>query len=439
MNEPKQQALEASAGGTRTAQSEQAPEPQVELPPGLPAPDPDDEPTTQEIVIGSPGGQPMIGVVLKRVYRILDDGSAVPADEDSQEVLSDGELDYFEEEPPFCSPVAHDNDLHAFRAATDLVIQGSAYTYKKDVRHAVVRVALEKFERVIYVYGSRRLERNANNHVVFSEPEPFAAIPVRYDLAYGGVDFAALLEFTPPALEDLKRARPDMPFDLATPFHYARNPAGVGFVLQLERYDLEDVVVPNLEYPFDPVTPKRLAVGTLDNWHAGPVPAGLDWYAAGWFPRLAYMGIHGFPRGFAGSFVEKDQGWVPEDLLAIRPLMETPEKPLRPQFFQASSPGMSFSNLSAGRILDGVQVELQNMHPEHPRFVVELPRDVPKVRLGLNAGGMSNLDPHLNAAVIRPDDREVVMVWCAKTQRKHEYTPQQYADMKPDVTWHLAG
>ena len=77
----------------------------LELPPGLPLPD--ETPDTQEIVVGHPGGRPMIGVVMKRVYRVGSNGTWEPLDDASQEVVLENEADYYEAEPPFCAPVAH--------------------------------------------------------------------------------------------------------------------------------------------------------------------------------------------------------------------------------------------------------------------------------------------------------------------------------------------
>jgi hypothetical protein len=210
----------------------------------------------------------------------------------------------------------------------------------------------------------------------------------------------------------------------------------MGFVIRADAYEPEDLLVPNLEYPFDPVTPERLAVGDPRSWHAAPLPAGMDWFSAGWFPRLAYMGIHDLPPGFEGRLAEKERNWVAPDLLDIPPVTVVPDRPVRQEYFQAASPGMSFP-VALGAVTAGIVVELTNLHPDRPALNLQLPREWPSARLELEPGKMTELQPHLNAVVLRPDDLEVVMIWCARTERSREHTPRQYAEMKTDVAWRL--
>ena len=90
------------------------------------------------------------------------------------------------------------------------------------------------------------------------------------------------------------------------------------------------------------------------------------------------------------------------------------------------------------KILQGIVVELTNLHPERPTLGLKLPQEWPMARLELEPGKMTDLQPHLNAVLLRPDDLEAMMIWCARTERTREYMPQQYSDMKTDVAWRLS-
>jgi hypothetical protein len=293
---------------------------------------------------------------------------------------------------------------------------------------------MEGLKRDITVYGYRQMERGPTGELRFSEPEPFEAMPLRYDHAYGGVDLRAFLASWAASRDDPSRPQPVMPFAVASPFHYPRNPAGVGFVLAVEPYDLADLLVPNLEYDFDRVTPERLAVGAPRHWPAAPLPAGMDWSSAAWFPRQSYLGVHDLAPGFTGRLIERELGWVPEDLLEIPLASRAPGRAIRPGYAQGASPGMAIA-LPLDSIRRGITVKLVNFSPTQPDLRMELPREWPAARLGLRLPAMTELEPRLSAVVIRPAEQEVVMLWCAQTARERQYTPLQYAEMATDVEW----
>jgi hypothetical protein len=144
--------------------------------------------------------------------------------------------------------------------------------------------------------------------------------------------------------------------------------------------------------------------------------------------------VHDVPAGFAGRLIERELGWVPEDLLDIPLASSAPGRPIRSGYAQGASPGMSIP-LSLDTIRRGIRVKLINLHPTQADLRLELPREWPLARLGLGALGMTELTPALSAAVIRPAEEEVVMVWCAHTGHDRAYTPEQYVNMATDVEW----
>ena len=283
-----------------------------------------------------PEGRRRLGLVLKRTYIFRDGGGCDAAEEDQQEPLTFQEFPYEELEPPLVSPVRLDNDMFAFRPKTDLVVQGSAYTYFSGVSKTHVAVRIGTFERSIRVYGDRQLMRGLDGKLRFSDPEPFDAMPVRYDRAYGGVDVTALRRRpAPKMLRELAQVMPDIPIDTDTPFHYARNPCGRGFLIDDDEESLAAVQVPNLEFPFDWITPERLATGSVHGWVTAPLPACMDWQSAGWFPRIAYLGAAVFPPDYSGPVRETELGWAAATWCTFRRSHRNLEELPRFEFTQA--------------------------------------------------------------------------------------------------------
>jgi hypothetical protein len=376
-----------------------------------------------------------IGLVLKRSYTFQNGGGCDAVEEDEQEPLSDSELPYEELDAPQVSPVQVDNDLLGFRQQTDLVVQGSAYTYVSGVSMTHVAVHIGAFERSIRVYGDRPLMRRLDGKLFFGDAEPFDVMPVRYDRAYGGVDVTALLRRpAPKMLRDLAEVMPDLPIDTDTPFHYARNPCGGGFLIHDDEESLATVKVPNLEFPFDFITPERLATGSIHGWVNAPLPACMDWQAVGWFPRIAYLGAAWFPPDYKGPVRETELGWAAADLVHIEPITWHPDEPPRVEFMQAASAGMSVDRVSQGEV-----VELRNMHPVFPFCSFRLPYEVPCVRMELKPGEWTLLEPHLNAVVIRPDSDEVVMIWCSTAPIDRHFPMDEAYELRREVSWRADG
>jgi hypothetical protein len=388
-----------------------------------------------EVVVGVPEGRRLIGLVLKRTYVFRDGGGCCAAEEDRQEPISSEEVPYEEVEPPHVSPIRLENDLFAFRRKTDLVVQANAYTYFGGVSMTHVVVRAGTFERSIRVYGDRPLIRGVDGKPRFGPAEPFDAMPLRYDRAYGGVDATALARRpAPKMLVELAKVMPELPIDTDTPFHYARNPCGRGFLIDDDEESLAAVRVPNLEFPFDWITPERLAVGSVRGWMEAPLPACMDWQSFGWFPRFGYLGGALFPPDYKGPVRESGLGWAAADLVDIPPATTQVDELLRPEFAQAASAGMSLDSLGPGEL-----VELRNLHPVYPFCTFRLPDEVPRARLELSAGEWIALEPHLNAVVIRPDDDEVVMTWCASAPVRPEFLPEDPDEIRREVWWQVDG
>jgi hypothetical protein len=388
-----------------------------------------------EVVFGMPEGRRRVGLVLKRTYTFRDGGGCDVAEEDQQEPISTEEEPYEDVDPPLVSPVQFDNDLFAFRPNTDLVVQGNAYTYFNGVNMTHVSLRVGTFERSIRVYGERRLIRGLDGTLRFTSPEPFDVMPVRYDRAYGGVDVTAFRRHpAPKMLRELAQTMPDIPIDTDTPFHYARNPCGRGFLIEDDEESLAAVEVPNLEFPFDWITPERLAAGSIHGWVNAPLPACMDWQSYLWFPRIAYLGATAFPPDYRGPVRETELGWAAQDLPFIPPVTKNPGALPRFEFTQAASAGMSVDRVSPGEL-----VELRNLHPVYPFCTFRLPDEVPAVHMELKAGEWTALEPHLNAVVIRPEVDEVVMIWGASAPEGAAFEPEDPDEIRREISWQIGG
>jgi len=387
------------------------------------------------VVFGIPEGRSRIGLVLKRTYTFQDGGGSDAAGEDQQEPVTNRELPYGETAPPRVSPIRLDNDLFAFRMKTDLVVQGNAYTYFSGVNKTHVTVRVGSFERTIRVYGDRQLVRGLDGKPRFTEPEPFDTMPVRYDRAFGGVDVIALSRNpAPKMLQELAESVPGLPIDTDTPFHYARNPCGRGFLIHDDDESLAAAQAPNLEFPFDWISPDRMVVGSIHGWVSAPLPACMDWQSAGWFPRIAYLGAALFPPDYAGPVRETELGWAAPDLVTIPPATMAIDELPRFEFTQGASAGMSLESIAPGQL-----VELRNLHPVYPHCTFRLPEEVPHARLALRDGQWTELEPHLNAVVIRPETDEVVMTWCASAPIEATCYVADPDELRREVWWQADG
>ena len=68
-----------------------------------------------------------------------------------------------------------------------------------------------------------------------------------------------------------------MDLDAASPFRYPRNPAGRGYLVELDPAASDEFLLPQLEDPSDLVTPERLLCDWIESWHRMPLPQATGW------------------------------------------------------------------------------------------------------------------------------------------------------------------
>jgi len=368
---------------------------------------------------------PLLALVVKRTYEFGPDGTCSIAGE--QMPVHDDVVLYHEAEPPGVSPPKWDNDLFAFKTRTDIIVQGSAHTYGSPAATTTVELEFAGVQRSITVFGDRRVDKDGSGTRVFTPPEPFEKMPLRYDRAYGGQDLAALERFGDPVEEIFGSVRPEWQLSTTSPYHYPRNPAGKGYLIENDSEDFRRLEVPNLEWPWDPLTPDRLVAGAVTAWPRCPLPAGFDWYEQSWFPRSAYIGIipeHNVP---ISGFREIELGLAGPDLIEPRSLIDMQ---LHPMFVQGASPGLAVNELKADETF-----RLVNLCPDKPQATVTLPGDIPWAKAQLPMRGEIILRPFLNTVVIRPDDHRVIMVWSCSSEVERPYGEPEFEHIPYELNW----
>jgi len=366
----------------------------------------------------------VLSLVIKRTYEITAAGGCQLAGE--QLPIYDDVVDYEEVDPPQVAIPQWDNDLFALKTLTDVVVQGSAQTYGRPRSETVVELKFANIHRKIHVYGNR-IVYWSHDKPLFTHPEPYETLPIRYDRAYGGQDVTALKRSTDQIERLFSSVRPEWELETTSPFHYPRNPSGKGFILDGDRESMEGLTLPNLEWPDDRLTPERLTIGDLKNWIAAPLPASFDWYDQANFPRLGYLGTiadYNLPKT---GVPEVQKGYAAADLMVERSILK---QQFHPWFVQGATPGLSVNELRPDTVFT-----LINLSPEEPQHMVRLPGEVPHVKVTLPKRKTLSMKPFLSTVVLQPDDGRVVTVWSCRAEVHRPYAAPEFPYLPYEVTW----
>jgi len=204
-------------------------------------------------------------------------------------------------------------DVLLFKPTTDVLVTGTAHApggkpvpsweASVEVRRGATTLAASRAR----VLGPRRW-RHTSNEWSLTDPEPTAAVPIRYELAYGG---AYAVEYTLPKSDDHPEGGTEVQWIVHRP-----NPSGTGFFDARTLDPAEEYVAPQWEAVTDPIgkpSEDRAVAGF------GPV-------ARWWSSRLP----------FAGTY---DDAWLDnqrEDRRRGAPIDYAAD--FDPRFFQCASP-----------------------------------------------------------------------------------------------------
>lgn len=324
-------------------------------------------------------GEHVFSVIVKRSYRIGANGGVERCDADHPLRLVD---EYYDGGDPETATVQHESEVAPFKPATDVVVVGKAHApHGVPTQQMLVGVQVESAMKALVVTGDRYCWHRDGAIPLFTEPEAFVEMELRYERAYGGRD---------------ERSMPEVPFV------YPRNGLGKGVVLRNVKDAVHGLPLPNIEDVRDVLTPDRVLIEEPERWHLQPLPQGFGWRQRTWYPRCALLGSYP-PFLDAGTItMEERLGLVPPDHVALA--KQSRLRPLVAQFANGASLGMSFPGLKGNEAISLGGLSKDGLI----RF--RLPGETPRILLDI---GLGEQEPPvaLHTVTIRPEDRELDMVW----------------------------
>lgn len=288
--------------------------------------------------------------------------------------------------------------------ASDVVVRGSAFApYGKSVFSMQVSVRVGNRSKVIQVWGERMASWKSGGNPVFSQPEPFAEVPLTYANAYGGTDPRVPVSDKPLSEMEMFRLQADHPG------LYPRNPFGKGYVVLPEA--AEGVRLPMLEDPEDLLSPDRFIVGDPRLWYRQPLPWCYEYTNPIQFPRFAYIGMDAwFTPPDDEQLSEVQRGYLPVNYRSVLGDEWDPTKETPAPYFQEASFGMVFQDLS-----ENIPFIINGMHPEEPSIEFALPAE-PLVELEIE-GQREAVKPQISNMLIEPLEKLVSIVYIARTEK----------------------
>lgn len=324
-------------------------------------------------------GATIFSVLAKRTYNIIPNQRAARSKRSNPLLKID---EYYDRGDPEWSTVKYETDLVPYKLATDVVVIGKAYApLTEPAAQLDVSVEIAGLKKTIRVTGDRHCVYRANGSPKFTEPIPFTEMELRYEKAYGGKD---------------TKSNPEMPF------FYPRNTMGTGVVIQNTPETVDDLPLPNLEYPDDLLTPERILLGEPERWNPQPLPAGFGWFQRTWYPRCSHVGaIPGFVD-LEEELREEKLGLVPRGQIALARQFKLPS--FDPRFNNGASLGLAFPYLTGRE-----QIRLTHLTPEGQLDFL-LPDDTPQIMLNIGLGE-NMLKQVLHTVCVRVEEKEVDLVW----------------------------
>ncbi|MBN1980865.1 MAG: DUF2169 domain-containing protein [Chitinivibrionales bacterium] len=325
----------------------------------------------------TPAGGPILSVLVKRTYTLIDGGKSIRSPQDRQ--LSAADVYY---EKKMTSSVQFESDFVPFKLKTDIVVNGTAYApNRKAVEALKASVSVGTIRKEILVIGDRTCHYGSFTGATFSQPKPFTEMPIRYERAYGGVDTVS---------------------NPGLPLHYPRNPAGKGFLIKDSRQTLEGLQLPNIEDPLQPLRPDRLCADRYESWPNMPKPQGFGWTAKSWQPRCAAAGTmpgdikheEAIRHSYAAGMNKNESAVFEKTRL---PVMDF-------SFFNGASTGLSVPYLKGDE-----EISLVNLTPSST-FTTGLPGQAPAIRIDIGDGPVE-VTAVLQTLLIRMDEHEFDLVW----------------------------
>jgi hypothetical protein len=325
----------------------------------------------------TPEGEQILGVLVKRTYDIVFGSCCTRATADVK--LYSGDVHYGD---PMNSAVNFESDFVPFKLATDVVLNGRAHAGAgRKVATLTASLIVGQHQKNLLVFGDRVARYKGKQDPVFTDPQPFETMELRYERAYGGVDI-----YSEPKMQSV----------------YARNHLGRGYVVANTQRSIENLSLPNIEDPDHRLTPERLCVGDFRNWERQPMPQGFGWTMKMWQPRSSYAGLMPADRAMEQELRKAYSTLVPPAQRKIYEQTSLPAMDFR--FFNGASAGLALPFLSGTEL-----VRLVNLDPQGD-IKFQLPGERPSIYLDVGRGGQEP-EVFLHTVMIRIEDRQVDLVW----------------------------
>lgn len=302
-------------------------------------------------------------------------------------------------------------DYSPWKPGTDVIVLGDAW-FPQLTSRGRVNVTAGDASIAIDVYGPRRASWSPRQGARISDPEPIRRVAMVMGNAYGGWD-PRVPRPEPRTFEEQLLAEVDHPGI------YPRNPYGKGYLVVPEA--VEEVPLPNLEDPAEPLVPERLVVGDPAQWWRQPRPAFLGFRLANAFGRAVYLGVRPwFPPPDDERLPEVAAGELDAGFLQhTEPALES----FDPRFFHAAP-----APLARQRLRPGDVVCVDGMHPEQQRLAFAVPAP-PALGLTLE-GRMLAAEPRLCTLIVRPAEQVVTATWVLRADHMHRrFIPELHAEI----------
>ena len=269
---------------------------------------------------------------------------------------------------PGSSSVKYDSDFVIKKPATDVILNGQAWSEKGRVTRLEAAMQVGSVNKELVVTGDRTWRGDILN--TKSLIMPFKSMPIVYERTYGGTDTTH---------KNTKKHQ-----------SFPANPVGTGFALKAS--GLRGKKVPNIRYKNRRFLKKNS-------------PAGFGIISRYWEPRISFGGT------YDDKWKKERKPFLPEDY-DLKYNQQTPE-----------------DQQVKGYIKGGEPVLLKNLHPDGTlSFNIPGIDVLCKTRLD---GAYIKQNPDIYTIIIEPDENRLIMVWhtaleCHKKDHLIEKTIIEY-------------
>jgi hypothetical protein len=308
---------------------------------------------------------------------------------------------------------------------TDVIVRGTAHARRGPVTSLETAVQVGAARKTVRVTGDRRIEVQAGGVLGFTAPEPFTAMPLTWDRAYGGRDL-----YAEERLDGDPRRRFSHPPELAAAslgqLSYPRNGSGRGYFLDFDRARIHGAPAPNLDDPTDPVTPSRILSERSTDWIDRPVAACYEPIGPFTFPRAAFVvpPAHDEPERPVHEL--RAGALLVEDLRRAFDLRRPPDA----RAFNCAPAGLAVCRLEGGE-----RARIEGLHRDHDLLELQLPDDRPRLLVELPGVGQRELKPQLGTVLIEPDEDRLTLTWAGVMEVAMIYPDEVLRGMRWGVVW----